>query len=75
MQTNSTEDTATAIQEPYLGRTCRKYDRNVNSSTIAATENRTTQNAIEGEYEIDFCWIGSVLLCETHPNGPGNNPD
>ena len=33
------------------------------------------QNTIDGEYEIDFCWIGSVPLCETHPNGTGNNPD
>ena len=24
------------------------------------------QNTIDGEYEIDFCWIGSVPLCVRH---------
>ena len=49
MQTNSTEDTTTASKEPCLCSTRRKYDRNVSSSMVAATENRITQNAIDGE--------------------------
>ena len=54
MQTNSTEDSTMVSQEQYLCRTYRKYDRIVNFSTIAATENRTTKTRLMGNMRSIF---------------------